>query len=392
MRLWSRRPGGSDAGGGAVRLLVSSNPGLGHLHPVLPLALAAARSGHEVRVATGADQVAWVRRCGAEAVPAGLPLPAMVEQADARGLTGAQRPRHMFTTIAVPPMSADLMTLADEWRPDVLLHEEGEYAAPLVGALRGLPCVTHSWSSPARTAAGRELLGEPLRAVWQAAGSAGPVRQTGGLYLDACPPRLQVPDVEQLGIPVVTVRPTAFDGPAATAPELAALPRPALYATLGTVPASSRPELLQRLADAAAAVAPGVVVATGPNAPDVVRPAHPGVRVVRYVPQSLVLPHVDAVVSHGGAGTTVGALLAGLPLLVLPGISPSQRLGAERVVAAGFGLRLDADDATPSRLRAAVEELLERDDLRAAARRAAAGLASLPGPDELVPLLERATA
>jgi UDP:flavonoid glycosyltransferase YjiC (YdhE family) len=87
----------------------------------------------------------------------------------------------------------------------------------------------------------------------------------------------------------------------------------------------------------------------------------------------------------------VGALLAGVPLLVLPGVSPSQRLGAERVVAAGLGLRLDADDATPSRLRA-VPELLERGDLRAAARRAADGLASLPGPDELVPLLERATA
>ncbi|MGY1808733.1 glycosyltransferase [Blastococcus sp. SYSU D00669] len=375
-----------------MRFLVSSNPGLGHLHPVLPLALAAAAAGHEVRVATGADQVPWVERCGATAVPAGLPLRAMVEQADARGLVGPERPRHLFTTIAVPPMAADLLALVDGWRPDVLVHEEGEYAAPLVGALRGLPVVTHSWSSPARTAAGRQLLVDPLDAVWVAAGAAGSARQTGGLYLDACPPRLQVPDVEQLGVPVVTVRPTAFDGPAVTAPDLEALPRPALYVTLGTVPASSRPDLLQRLADAAADVARGVVVATGPNPPDVVRAAHPGVRVVAYVPQSLVLPHVDAVVSHGGAGTTVGALLAGLPLLVLPGISPSQRLGAERVVAAGLGLRLEPDEATPGRLRAAVAELLERDDLRAAAAEAAAGLASLPGPDELVPLLERATA
>jgi hypothetical protein len=46
---------------------------------------------------------------------------------------------------------------------------------------------------------------------------------------------------------------------------------------------------------------------------------HEGVRVVQYLPQSLVLPVVDAVVGHGGAGTTVGALLSGLPHFVVPG-------------------------------------------------------------------------
>ena len=40
--------------------------------------------------------------------------------------------------------------------------------------------------------------------------------------------------------------------------------------------------------------------------------------VERFVPQVDVLPHCSVVVSHGGSGTTYGALAHGLPLLMLP--------------------------------------------------------------------------
>ncbi len=73
-----------------MRMLLTSVPGLGHLHPVLPLALAAARAGHEMRVVTGADRVPWVRRCGLPAQPAGLPLDGLRQRAAARGLTGPE--------------------------------------------------------------------------------------------------------------------------------------------------------------------------------------------------------------------------------------------------------------------------------------------------------------
>jgi UDP:flavonoid glycosyltransferase YjiC (YdhE family) len=373
-----------------MRLLLTSVPGLGHLHPVLPLALAAARAGHDVLVATGADRVDWVRRCGLDAQPAGLPLGGMRERMTARGLAGPELARHLFTTIAVPPMVDDLLPVVDEWQPDLLLHEEGEYAAPLVAALRDLPCVTHSWSAPARPREGRSMLDGPLSEVWRQYGVAAPPRQVGGLYLDACPSLLQLPDLTHVGARVVPVHPSGFDGPPEPASEwLAALPRPALYVTLGTEPVFSRPDLLQQLADAAAAVAPGVVVTTGPNPSSAVVPPHEGVHVEQYLPQSVVIPAVDAVVAHGGAGTTVGALLHGRPLLVVPGPAPSQQGSAARVVAAGVGLRRDWADATPAHLRAAVEELLERPDLRRAAEGVRRALTALPRPDEVVALLER---
>lgn len=373
-----------------MRLLVTGVPGLGHLHPVLPLALAATRAGHDVRVATGADRVEWVRRCGLAAHPSGLPLAAMRERAAARGLTGPELPRQMFTSIAVPRMVDDLLPLVDAWRPDLLLHEEGEYAAPLVAALRDLPCVTHSWSAPARTAEGRALLDGPLREVWTAYGVTGPARQVGGLYLDACPALLQLPDLAHVGALVVPVHPSGFDGPPVAAPAwLATLPRPAVYVTLGSEPAFSRPDLLQRLVDAAASVAAGVVVTTGPHPASAVVAPHADVHVEQYLPQSLVLPAVDAVVAHGGAGTTVGALLHGRPQLVVPGPAPSQQGSAGRVMAAGVGLRRDWADATPGDLRTAISEVLGRADLRRAAQHVRDALTSLPAPDEVVPLLER---
>ncbi len=376
-----------------MRLLLTSIPGLGHLHPVLPLALAAARGGHDVRVATGAVRVGWVRRCGLPAQPAGLTIAQLRERAVAAGLTGSELPRHLFTSVAVPPMVDDLLPLVDDWQPELLLHEEGEYAAPLVAALRGLPCVTHSWSSPARSAEGRASLDGPLGEVWRQHGLAGPPQQVGGSYLDACPPLLQLPDLTHVGAPVVRVHPSGFDGPPEPAPDwLATLPRPAVYVTLGTERTFSRPELLQRLLDAAAAIAPGVVVTTGPHPTNVVRAPRTGVHVAQYLPQSLVMPAVDAVVAHGGAGTTVGALLHGHPQLVVPGHAPSQQASAARVAAAGVGLRRDWADATSEDLRRAVQELLERPDLRRAAEDVRDALAALPRPDDVVALLERVAA
>jgi UDP:flavonoid glycosyltransferase YjiC (YdhE family) len=42
------------------------------------------------------------------------------------------------------------------------------------------------------------------------------------------------------------------------------------------------------------------------------------VHIERFVAQSEVLPLVDLIVHHGGTGTVLGALQAGLPQLLLP--------------------------------------------------------------------------
>ena len=54
------------------------------------------------------------------------------------------------------------------------------------------------------------------------------------------------------------------------------------------------------------------------NDPASLGPQPDNVLVHQYIPQGVVLPRCHAIVTHGGSGTTLGALAFGVPLLVLP--------------------------------------------------------------------------
>jgi UDP:flavonoid glycosyltransferase YjiC (YdhE family) len=92
-------------------------------------------------------------------------------------------------------------------------------------------------------------------------------------------------------------------------------------------------------------------------------------------------------VGHGGAGTTLAALAGGVPQVLLP-VFADQPINAERVAEFGAGLALDMSPEGLAQLGAAVRELLVDQRYRAAARRVADEIASLPPVDEAVELLE----
>jgi len=370
-----------------VRILFSCHGAYGHFHPIAPMALATQENGHDVVVATGPDLVDWVTACGLRAAPVGLSsgeFPARLAALPAQDQPFAMF--HRFSTIAVPPTLADLLQLTRSWRPDVVLHEEGEYGAPLLAALQQVPCVTHSWAAPARPEKERQLYRRLLAPIWAAQGLAHP-RTSGATYLDSCPPPYQTDEIESIQ-GVVRARPVPFDGPPASAPPwLATLPRPSAYVTFGTVPAFSRPEMLRSVIEAIEPLVAAVVVTTGPNPPDTVRIPSPRVHVVDYLAQSQILPNVDLVVSHGGAGTTLGALAYGLPHLVMPGPAPSQQRNAVRTEAIGLGLFVP-QDADTGRVQAAAQRLLRDPSYRAAGAAARSGLKRMPSVEEGVRLIE----
>jgi UDP:flavonoid glycosyltransferase YjiC (YdhE family) len=95
----------------------------------------------------------------------------------------------------------------------------------------------------------------------------------------------------------------------------------------------------------------------------------------------------DVVVNHGGSGSVIGALAHGVPMFVLP-IGADQALNAGRCEALGVGIALDAVDATPEAVAAAVSTLLGEPSYRVAAARIRDEFAALPGPEAVVPLLE----
>jgi UDP:flavonoid glycosyltransferase YjiC (YdhE family) len=132
---------------------------------------------------------------------------------------------------------------------------------------------------------------------------------------------------------------------------------------------------LPRMLDAVAALPIRVLLTLGgvlsPDAVD----APPNVTVRGFVPHDLVLPHMRAVISHGGLSTITAALAAGVPLVCIPQ-GRDQSANAARVVASGVG-RVVAPDAPPTDIASAVEGLLADDDARRAVGRLAASIAGL---------------
>ena len=86
----------------------------------------------------------------------------------------------------------------------------------------------------------------------------------------------------------------------------------------------------------------------------------------RQVPQLELLPHLQAVVCHGGHNTVCETLSHGLPMVVIP-IAYDQSHVAGRVVRLGAGLRLNFNRFKARHLAEAVSEILQQDSFRQAA-------------------------
>jgi UDP:flavonoid glycosyltransferase YjiC (YdhE family) len=317
---------------------------------MLPLAAAAAAQGHEVAFATTEPALTIARDHGFATFKAG-PGPETREdfyRAHPGPRTRLTFFKELFIAREAPARLADLERIAPEFGPDVVVHEIAEPAAPKLG----LPYATTGYG-PLPPPEIMALL-DPIR-----------------LYLDPCPRSLQRGEIATL--PAAPVRLTPLPEPGPPPVELGPYAR-TVYVSFGTV--WNRDPAPFHAAFAALADHPVNVIATLGSDLDV-GPTPANVHVHRYIPQARLLPHCDAAIIHGGAGTMLGALAHGLPLLLLPQ-GADQHDNAERVVAAGAGL-IGLD----------VARLLGDASLRAAARRIAAELAAMPGPDAGVAHLRR---
>jgi len=148
--------------------------------------------------------------------------------------------------------------------------------------------------------------------------------------------------------------------------------------------------LLQRAADALGQLPVRGLVTTGLAVDPAVIFAPDNVTVTRWERHADVLPHCSAVITHGGHGTVMKGLIAGVPLIVVP-LGRDQPDNAGRVVHAGAGIRL-RKNATVSALRAAVGRVIDDPRYRAAARQMAARLASERDDNRAVAELEQVAA
>ncbi len=376
-----------------MRVLISSTPGIGHVIPMLPLALAAHEMGHDVLWATPADAVDLVRAAGVHATPAGASPEARQEQmrelrAGSLRVPPEQRaawmfPR-MFGAALTPPMLEDLLPLAREWQPDLLVHEQGELASPVVGELLGVPSVTHAFGG-AVPGPFVEEAGALIAHLWEAQGLTVPDHAGcfTSLYLDICPASVQ--GVATDHIP----RRQALRPVTASASTTTALPayleegdRPLVYVTLGTV--ANDPATLAAVVRALSGGPYRLLVALGPGAdPDALGQQPDHVHVETWVDQPLVLDHCAVVVSHAGSGTFLGALARGLPQLCLPQAADQFR-NAAAGARAGAVLSLTPDEMDADAVSEAVARLLAEDAFRDAAAVVAEEIRAMPSPEEVV--------
>jgi UDP:flavonoid glycosyltransferase YjiC (YdhE family) len=373
-----------------MRVLFSSTSGHGHVIPMLPLAEAFRAGGHDVLWATAAQATTLVTAAGIEAVAAGASGADEVALRDrvrgqAEEVPGADRaafvfPR-MFGAALTPPMVLDLLDIVPGWGPDLLVHEHAELAAPLVGALCGVPSITHSFGTAVPQAILEEAAAR-LAGLWRSHGLEVPPYagcfRAG--YLDICPVSVQTTTVDHIS-GVQPLRPVGDLAPARS--ESGA---PLVYVTLGTV--QERPELLRQVVAAVGDLPVRVLVAAGPRMdPAALGEQPPHVRVERWVDQGEVLGRCAAVVSHGGSGTFLGALARGLPQLCLPQAADQFR-NAEGGRRAGAALALMPHEVTSAAVHTAVERLLSDDGVRRAARLLASQIQQMPAPEDVVQHLE----
>jgi MGT family glycosyltransferase len=185
------------------------------------------------------------------------------------------------------------------------------------------------------------------------------------------------------------VEPFDRSGSETLPPWLEALPpRPIVYVTLGTSPLR-RTDVFRTLVVGLYDEPLHVVATVGRTRdPAALGPQPPHIHVERYIPQSLLLTRCALVVCHGGSGTVLGALSLGLPLVVVPQ-GADQPENAAQVAALGAGRVIEPADLTPAAVRAAVRAVLGDPSYRRSAAAVQEEIASLPGVDSAVALLER---
>jgi UDP:flavonoid glycosyltransferase YjiC (YdhE family) len=376
-----------------MRALFTTIPGSGHLHPLVPLARAMTRRGHEVAFATAPRFREAVGACGLRAFAAGRDWLGS-ETTPAPNPTASLR---RFVE-AGAEMALDLPAVIERFRPDVVVREQAELGAWIACVRRGVPCVVHGVNVPWSAEFVRETLADVEREGALPAPPPDPALHGffGEAFLDIVPPSFRPPGTR----PPPGAQPLAPGGFDSSGPE--GLPawvaaregRPLVFATLGTV-FNRRSGVFEAILEAFGDARLDLLLTVGRNV-DPARlgapPAH--VRVERCVPQSLALPHCSAVVTHGGFNTTMATLAHGLPLCFLP-LGGDQGLNAARGVALGVGLKCkpqDGDRVDPAALRAAVETVLADGAFRARAGALRAEIEAMPGPDEACELVERLAA
>ncbi|MEQ3551114.1 macrolide family glycosyltransferase [Pseudonocardia nematodicida] len=388
-------------------------PAVGHVFPTLPLVAELVRRGHRVTYATGTALLDAVRSAGADAVEVPFVMP---EHAPAPPPGEPPTQEQLRTRLEVFAGSVESVfpvltaMLADD-PPDAVCGDALIPVGALVARARELPYVT---LRPTLATGGgfsmRDMLtpDDPMtRAMAEVFAHNGEriaafAREHGlepvGFDVPAALTLVFVPREFQIAGDTFDDS-FAFLGHALGSraheqwhpPPLADPDGPLLLVSLGTT-FNDRPEFFRTCVEAFDDGVWQVVMSIGDRVdPAALGPLPGNVVAAPYVPQIAVLRRARAFVTHSGMGSTLEALLLGVPQVGVPQMV-EQYVNAGRVDELGLGRRLDPATLDAPTLRAAVDAVAGDPAIRAAVEAFGARMREVDGPAVGADALERFTA
>ncbi|MER7109322.1 activator-dependent family glycosyltransferase [Streptomyces sp. NPDC000229] len=419
-----------------MRVLFTVNPGTSIFQSMVPLAWALRTAGHEVRFASRPAFADEITRAGLTAVPVGrdfdlgrilewtgqdmyeaaradLPSPWDVVGAPERATWEGMRDGYarIVEEVEKPenfPIIAGLVAFARSWRPDLVIWEPFSAAGAIAAKACGAAHARVLWGIDVFGVAREHFL--RLRAEQPAAQRSDPLGEwlggyarkyggeftedmvTGHFTIDQFPHSLQC---GAAGLHYERTQYIPYNGPAITPRWLwqQTPDRPRVALTMGLTATDifdgytiNTQDVLDSLADLDVEVVATVAdteKAKLARVPD-------NARLLPFVPLHVLVPTCAAVIHHAGPGTLATVARYGVPQVAIP-YSFDEPLFAEKLVAAGAGIRVPNGEATGRTIRAQVQRLLEEDRWARGAAALRDEIEALPTPAGLVPRLEELT-
>jgi len=392
-----------------MRFLLTVQPSTGHLNPLLAVAETLRDGEHEVAFCSAAPFRPEGERYGFDYHDAGIDW--LTSDQSTWTPFGALPPpgpefagfaARMFADITTARMVPDLLAIAKDWKPDLIIREGMEYGGCLVAEKLGIP---HA------SVAGNGLGAVDSTQVHYFTGNRLLVAEA----LDRHRAELGLPPDPNVEMPfrflhLAFVPPSWSAGapapanttylchvnPSCRAAELPGwvddLPAgPTVFASLGTV-FNKTPGVLEAIVEAAHAGDWNAIVAVGPDRdPRSFGPQPDRVRIVEHVPQIALLERCEVFVTHAGFNSVKEALAAGVPMVAIP-ITADQPYCAERCAALGAATVIGPDHKTAGAIGDAVSEVLADSSYRESARGIQREMLALPGRDHMLGMLEELAA
>lgn len=369
-----------------MRVLLTTQPGFSAFNATLTLAEGMRAAGHEVGYATAPSFAGRIADAGYQAHPVGPDYDMSVPETipGIHEATGHGAGLAVFARLALNGgMVEDQEKLIKSWRPDLVVRNYIEFGSWIAAERLGVPLAALSPGAldlPAVLLASftGDTLTRELPEKYGCDPDPGLDRLYGYPYLNTMPAEVTPP-----GFPLpprlFRYRDRAFD-PAAVARQATGLPewvaelgeRPVVHASVGTVFSSTGEgkRLHELVLEALRDEPVDLVLSTGPRSnPGDYGPQPANVKIVRHISaHRAFLDRCDVLVTHGGAGTALLAIAAGLPACFLP-MHADQPILAKRLADLGAGLIAGSGPQDRRPFPAVDIASLRTDDVRDAVRR-----------------------